>query len=190
MISFPIGNYNLSPLITFLPIVTLAVIAVAVLVIGIRNKRMKSAIMTFAVIVAILIMLEVFVMPSFSGQSSTSSVTINVGKGYVEFDSSETGLVNVTASQITNVSVIHMDTGLLVMSKDHGLGGRVSQTVNHINIGAYRLANGKTAYVASNNLTNLVIDTTLGHYVVLAPEHNLTKFLTDFSTYVDAVPGY
>lgn len=141
-----------------------------------------------AVVLVVILILAVYAFPSTTNTSS--GVYINIGHGYVEFSCSETGTVNVSTSQIVNVSVVHMDTGLLVMKRDHGYGGRISQTVNYHNLGVYTLANGAIAYVASNNLTNLVVALNTGKYLVLAPEHNVTAFLTDFSKYVTPVPGY
>lgn len=190
MISFSLGAYNLSSAVSILPLVSVALVAAYVIFYGARTKHLKGAITIAVAIVVLMVFVELFALaPLYSGNTS-SGVNINIGKGFVEFDASETGMVNVSASQITNVSIVHMDTGLLVMSKDHGLGGRVSQTLNYLNLGVYTLSNGKTAYVASNNLTDLVVGTTDNYYLVLAPQNNLTAFLTDFSTYVYPVPGY
>lgn len=190
MISFSLGNYSTSQLLVTLLVVPVVLIALYAVVRGIRAKSLKTSAVAVVAVIVVIIVIIVFVVPEMGGHSASSNLDIYIGNGFVEFDSSPTGQINVTASQITNVSVVHMDTGLLVMSKEHGLGGGISKTTPHINVGAFRLSNGKTAYVASNNLTNLVIDTTGGYYVVLAPQHNITRFLTDFSKYVYPVAGY
>lgn len=189
MISFfVVKNFGMPFSTTILLLLPIVLIVVVILMRAPKSRDFKRILVSVGVlVVVVIVILAMFVFPSTTNTSS--DVYINIGNGFVEFSSPETGTVNVSASQIVNTSVVHMDTGLLVMQKDHGYGGRVSQTVNYHNLGVYTLANDATAYVASNNLTNLVVALNDGKYLVLAPEHNVTTFLTDFSKYVSPVPG-
>lgn len=188
MITYYVGNFVLStfgPLLLVVPVAALAVVALLRL-----RKRFSRAVrgaMGIGVAV-ILLVAALYIVPTM--ERTSPNVYIDIGEGYVAFLSGPTGEVNVSSQQILNASVVHMDTGILVMHKQHGESMGVSSTSNHENLGVFSLANGHTAYVASNNLTNLVVERTDGTYLVLGPEHTTKGFLENFSRLVYPISGY
>jgi hypothetical protein len=65
-------------------------------------------------------------------------------------------------------------SGNLTLSKQHGTN------YDHFNVGIFTLGNGKTAYVVSNNSTDLIIQLSSGGYVILGTS-DTNALATSFS---------
>jgi hypothetical protein len=91
-------------------------------------------------------------------------VNDNHRSGYVSVTSSGfsgTGNLNFTASEITSAYVGQIGSGNLTLSKQQGTN------YGDFNVGVFTLGNGATAYVVSNNSTDLVIQLNTGDYLIL-----------------------
>ena len=66
-----------------------------------------------------------------------------------------------TSSQILSAYVGQIGSGNLTLSKQHGTN------YDHFNVGVFTLKDGSTAYVVSNNSTDLIIHLNTGKYVIL-----------------------
>jgi hypothetical protein len=108
---------------------------------------------------------------------SNTPSTITVGSGYVNIQSpgfSDAGSMNITANKIASAYVGQIGSGNLTLSKQHGTN------YGHFNVGIFTLGNGNTAYVVSNNLTDLIIQLNSGEYVILGTS-NTNALATSFS---------
>ncbi|MGA3059500.1 MAG: hypothetical protein ABSD92_03930 [Candidatus Bathyarchaeia archaeon] len=84
------------------------------------------------------------------------------------------GNMNITANKIVSAFVGQVGSGNLTLSKQHGTN------YDHFNVGIFTLGNGDTAYVVSNNSTDLVIQLNSGEYVILGTS-NTEVLATSFS---------
>jgi len=111
--------------------------------------------------------------------------TITVGSGYVNvqfggfspnlpFIPFISGNKNVTTSEIANAFVGQIGSGDFSLDKQSGLN------LGDVNIGVYTLGNGATAYVASNNSTDLIIQLNNGQYLIIGTS-NTSALATSFS---------
>jgi hypothetical protein len=103
--------------------------------------------------------------------------TITVGSGYVSIQSPSfngAGNMKVTADKIASAYVGQLGSGNLTLSKQHGTN------YDHLNVGVFTLGNGKTAYVVSNNSTDLIIQLTSSEYLILGTS-NTNAIATSFS---------
>lgn len=98
--------------------------------------------------------------------------TITVGSGYVNvqfagfspnlpFIPFLSGNKNITTSEIANAFVGEIGSGDFSLDKQSGFN------LGNVNVGVFTLGNGATAYVASNNSTDLIIQLNNGQYVIL-----------------------
>jgi hypothetical protein len=71
------------------------------------------------------------------------------------------GEKNITASEITSAYVSQIDSGGFKLDKQYGLN------YGSTNVGLYKLGNGATAYIASTNSTDLIIQLKTGEYVIV-----------------------
>jgi hypothetical protein len=109
--------------------------------------------------------------------ASNMPSTITVGSGYVNIQSpgfSGAGNMNITANKIVSAYVGQIGSGNLTLSKQHGTN------YDHFNTGIFTLGNGDTAYVVSNNSTDLIIQLNSGEYVILGTS-NTSALATSFS---------
>ena len=103
--------------------------------------------------------------------------TVIVGSGYVYIQSPPlgTGNINVTSSEIASAYVGQIGSGNLTLStRQWGVG------IGNLNLGIFTLGNGHTAYVISDNPTDLIIQLNNGKYVVLGTS-NMTAIAESFS---------
>ena len=103
--------------------------------------------------------------------------TITVGSGYVYIQSPPigTGNFNVTSSEIASAYVGQVGSGNLSLSiRQWGV------TIGNLNLGVFTLGNGHTAYVISENPTDLIIQLNNGNYVILGTS-NTTALAESFS---------
>lgn len=108
---------------------------------------------------------------------SNTPSTITVGSGYVSIQSSSftgAGNMKITANEIASAYVGQIGSGNLTLSKQHGTN------YDHFNVGIFTLGNGDTAYVVSNNSTDLIIQLNNGEYVILGTS-NTNALATSFS---------
>ena len=95
--------------------------------------------------------------------SSEPSV-ITVGPGYLGVRSPwgfGTGDLNFTPGEVSKAYVAQIGSGDLSLSKVYG------SNLGDLNIGVFTLGNGATAYVVSDNSTDLVVRLNSGNYVIL-----------------------
>ena len=94
--------------------------------------------------------------------------TVTVGSGYINTQFSSLspipfigGEKNVTSSEISTAYVGQIGSGNFTLNKQYG------NNLGDTNIGVFTLGNGATAYVASTNSTDLIIQLKNGQYVIL-----------------------
>ena len=109
--------------------------------------------------------------------ASNTPSTITVSSGYISIQSPSfggAGNMNITANKISSAYVAQIGSGNLTLSKQHGTN------YDHFNVGIFTLGNGDTAYVVSNNSTDLIIQLNSGEYVILGTS-NTNSLATSFS---------
>lgn len=107
--------------------------------------------------------------------------TVTVGSGYINTQFSSLspipfigGEKNATSSEIAAAYVGQIGSGALKLNKQYG------SDLGDTNIGVFTLGNGATAYVASTNSTDLIIQLTNGQYIILGTS-NTDALATSFS---------
>ena len=137
---------------------------------GTDRKKLASIVIMLAVISSGMILGGFYLQ-----RSMTSSATIEIGNHFIAIDSGETGVVNVSSSQIVDAYVAQIDTGNLTLAtRNYGFTNGVD------NIGIYTLGNGATAYVVSSVQQDLIIQMVSGKYMIVGNE-NLTQLVSVFS---------
>jgi len=112
--------------------------------------------------------------------------TITVGNGYinVQFAAFSTippiGAKNITSSQISSAFVSQIGSGVFDLNKQNGINN------GDTNVGVFTLGNGATAYVASTNSTDLIIELKNGQYVILGTS-NTEGLAASFAQHVFAL---
>lgn len=134
------------------------------------NKKKLAAIVVILAIVSSGMIWGGFYLE----RAASSPATIEIGNHFIAIDSGETGVVNVTSSQIVNAYVAQIGTGNLTLSRQHGLYNGVDR------IGVFTMGNGATAYVVSSVQQDLIIQMTSGEYMVVGNE-NITEMVSVFS---------
>ena len=136
---------------------------VALLVLAIvTGRRAKTIRTTFLALVIIGILIIAGGIWLFFAINTPSTIT--VGSGYLSIQSpgfGGAGNMNITSSQIVSAYIGQIGSGNLTLSKQHGTN------YDHFNVGIFTLGNGNTAYVVSNNSTDLIIQLNSGEYVIL-----------------------
>lgn len=162
---------------TLIPTIALivlgVVVAAAMLSHGRTRANMVSAVMVLMIIVA-------------SGAvvwyvSNPRPATIAVGSGQFTISAQEIGTCSYGVSDVRQAYVTAIGSGVLSsISRQHG------ERSGSYYIGVFSLANGKTAYMISENPMNLVVQLNDGMYLVLAPG-NFTSFVNYFAENVASV---
>lgn len=104
--------------------------------------------------------------------------TITVGSGYMDVHFSGyspdlpipflSGDKNITSNEVANAFVDQIGSGDFTLDKQSGLN------LGTVNVGSFKLGNGATAYIASNNSTDLIIQLTNGQYIILGNSNTET----------------
>lgn len=161
-------------------VVTGAFLLVLAFATGRHAKRVRQ---TFAIL--IIIGIAVIGLGVWLYFAIDTPSTITVGSGYVSINSpsfSGAGNLNVTSSEITSAYVGQIGSGNLTLSsRQHGTSNA------DFNVGVFTLGNGRTAYVVSNNSTDLIIQLDTGEYVILGTS-NTDALATSFSQSVYTLP--
>ncbi|MGD0646062.1 MAG: hypothetical protein ABSA75_14245 [Candidatus Bathyarchaeia archaeon] len=112
---------------------------------------------------------------------STAPSTITVSSGYINVQSPSLSFIpfiggekNVTSNEIATAYVGQIGSGNFTLSKQYGYND------GDTNIGVFTLGNKATAYVASINSTDLIIQLNNGQYVILGTS-NTNELATSFS---------
>jgi hypothetical protein len=146
-----------------IPLIGLVVTGIVLIVLAFATgRRAKTIRGTFVLL--IITGLAVIGLGIWLFFSATGSSTITVGSGYVSITSpsfSGTGNLNFTASEITSAYVTQIGSGNFTLSKQHGTN------YGDFNVGVFTLGNRDTAYVVSNNSTDLIIHLDTGDYLIL-----------------------
>ena len=153
-------------------VVTGAVLLLLALTTGRQAKTIRRTFVALMIIGIVVIGLGVWLF-----FASNTPSTITVGSGYVNIQSPSyfgAGNLNITSNKIASAYVGQIGSGNLTLSKQHGTN------YNHFNVGVFTLGNGATAYVVSNNSTDLIIQLNSGEYVILGTS-NTNAFATSFS---------
>jgi hypothetical protein len=160
-------------------LIILLVIGAALLLLAITTgRRAKTIRHTFLAL--LIIGIAVIGLGIWLFFSSNTPSTITVGSGYVSIQSpifDGAGNMNITANKIASAYVGQIGSGNLTLSKQHGTN------YDNFNVGLFTLGNGKTAYVVSDNSTDLVIQLTSGEYVILGTS-NTNALAEGFTQYV------
>jgi hypothetical protein len=107
--------------------------------------------------------------------------TVTVGSGYINIQFSALspipfigGEKNVTSNEISNAFVGQIGSGAFTLNKQYG------NNLGDTNIGVFTLGNGATAYMASTNSTDLIIQLKSGEYIILGTS-NMSTLAASFS---------
>jgi len=107
--------------------------------------------------------------------------TVTVGSGYINTQFSSLSPIpfiggdkNVTSSEISTAFVGQIGSGNFTLNKQYGANA------GDTNVGVFTLGNGATAYVASTNSTDLIIQLNSGQYVILGTS-NTAALASSFS---------
>jgi hypothetical protein len=153
-------------------VVTGAVLLLLAVATGSRAKTIRRTFVALMIIGLVVIGLGVWLF-----FTSNTPSTITVGSGYVNIQSPSfngAGNMNITANKIASAYVGQIGSGNLTLSKQHGTN------YDNFNVGIFTLGNGDTAYVVSNNSTDLIIQLNNREYVILGTS-NTNAFATSFS---------
>jgi hypothetical protein len=133
------------------------------------------AVIIISVILIIAIVLAVWDL------SPSADFSLSCGPGYIDVHSSSFSLIpfvdgdkRITSSEITTAFVGHIGSGNFTLNKQHGT------SYGDTNVGVFTLGNGATAYVASTNSTDLIIQLKNGEYLIVGTQ-NTNAFASIFS---------
>ena len=162
-----------------IPFAVLVVTGTALLILafatGRHTRRVRRTFTIMLVIGVVVIGLGVWLYFS----SATPSM-ITVGSGFLSVTSPSfngAGNMNVTSGEIASAYVAQIGSGNLTLSKQHGTN------YDSFNVGVFTLGNGATAYVVSNNSTDLIIQLDSGEYMILGTS-NTNALAASFALYV------
>jgi hypothetical protein len=167
-----------------LPLVILVITGVIILVLSFATgRRAKMVRQTFVIMVIMgIALIGLGVWLYYSTQVNS---TITLGSGYMSIQSSSfggTGDMNITTGEITDAYIAHIGSGNLTLSKQHG------SNLGNYNVGVFTIGNGATAYVVSNNSTDLIIHLNTGNYLILGTS-NTNALALGFSQLVYPIQG-
>jgi len=144
-------------------LVILVVTGAALLILALTTgRRAKSVRQTFVALLVIGIVIIGLGVGLFFSTATPSTIT--VGSGYVSIQSPSfngAGNLNATSAHIASAYVGQIGSGDLTLAKQHGTN------YDDFNVGVFTLGNGKTAYVVSDNSTDLILQLNSGEYVIL-----------------------
>lgn len=157
-------------------LVVLVVTGVALLLLALTTgRRAKTIRRTFVVLMIIGIVVIGLGVWLFFASNTPSTITVGYGYANIQSPSFDgAGNMNITANKIASAYVGQIGSGNLTLSKQHGTN------YDHFNVGIFTLGNGNTAYVVSNNSTDLIIQLKSGEYVILGTP-NTNALATSFS---------
>ena len=116
---------------------------------------------------------------------SSEPSTITVGAGYLGIRSPwgfGTGDLNVSSADVSAAYVSQIGAGNLSLSKQYGTNDGA------LNIGVFTLGNGATAYVVSDNSTDLIVRLNSGSYLVLGTP-DTSALASAFAQHVHPLKG-
>jgi hypothetical protein len=106
-----------------------------------------------------------------------SASSITVGQGQVSINMQGVGSMSFTAAEMKQAYVQNVGEGVLA-----SMFKQVGTNVGDYNVGTFSLRNGATAYVVSDDASNVVVELNNGAYVVMGPpSDNFTAFVGYFS---------
>jgi hypothetical protein len=116
--------------------------------------------------------------------------TVTIGSGYVSVETSPlwgAGNINVTSSEIASAYVGQIGSDLTIAQQSGNNGINILRNNRgNILLGTFALENGKTAYIASNNPTALIMQLNDGQYVILGTA-NTDDLASSFSQNVHSL---
>ena len=159
-------------------IVAVAVFGVVFVIVGF-SSRLLNALNNVSMrghlgnrYIFVIIGVAAIVLSGVMLSSTQDASTITVGSGYINVQFSHispdapyvpfvSGNKNVTSSEISSAFVGQAGSGDFTLTKQYGTD------YGDTNIGVYTLGNHATAYVASTNSTNLILQLNNGKYLIL-----------------------
>ena len=156
--------------------------SVVVLVYFWRRSKGNASARTYATILIVISSLIISGGVFYAITGPNSSIT--VGNRYVTVSGKYIGNETYYTSDIKAAFVENINTGSITL-KTRTMG----TSLGNINEGRFTLSNGASAYVISDNSTDLVVQLNSGFYLVLGT-NNTNALATSFSANVFNVPGY
>ncbi|MCL2288339.1 MAG: hypothetical protein FWC33_04080 [Candidatus Bathyarchaeota archaeon] len=114
---------------------------------------------------------------------SSSPAVVTVGEGYINVKTGFAGVgnnKNATSEEIVTAFVGQLGSGNFSLHRQSGT------SFGDTNIGRYMLGNGATAYIASTNSTNLIIELKDGTYIIVGNQDTQT-IVNNFSQNVHSL---
>lgn len=171
-----VAQFTIQPGFGDIPLIILVATGAFLLVLAfVTGRHQKRVQQTFAILIIIGIAVMGLGVWLYFAIATPSRITVDAGYLSVESPSfGGAGNLNVTSSEIASAYVAQIGSGNLTLSKQHGTN------YDDFNVGIFTLGNGKTAYVVSNNSTDLIIQLDTGEYVILGTS-NTDALATSFS---------
>ena len=142
---------------------------------------MKALSKRAAVLVIAAIIVGLIAATFLVWNSRASGYGISCGPGYIDVHSGSFSFIpfvngdkHITSSEISNAFVGQIGSGNFTLHKQTGTSS------GDTNIGIFTLGNGATAYVASTNSTDLIIQLKSGEYLIIGTS-NTNALATIFS---------
>jgi hypothetical protein len=143
-----------------------------------RNKRVYR-LMSIVFAMILITGLPIYIVQGISG----SNAEISMGTGFVHVSGPYIGNQNFTSSQVRYAFMENINTGNVTITiRDAGT------SLGNLNEGLFTLSNGKTAYVATDNATSLVVSLDSGKFLILGSQDSL-PLAEYFSSHVKNVRG-
>ena len=145
---------------------------------GQRKKRIYRLLsLVFAMI--LITGLPIYIVQGISG----SNAEISIGTGFLHVNGPYIGNRNFITSEVSYAFVENIDTGNITITiRDAGT------SLGNLNEGLFTLSNDKTAYVATDNATSLVVALDSGKFLILGSQDSLSM-AEYFSSHVHRISG-
>lgn len=151
-------------------------------VMSLRDRERKKRVYRLLSIVFAMILitgLPLYIVQGISG----SNADIGIGTGYVRVSGPYIGNRNFTSTQVRYAFMENINTGNVTITiREAGT------SIGNLNEGMFRLNNGETAYVATDNATSLVVSLDSGAFLILG-SHDSLSMAEYFSSHVRSVSG-
>ncbi len=125
----------------------------------------------------VFVILLAFGVSIFFANPTPITITIQQGKVTLSAGAADGGTNSFLSTEVVQAYADTLGNGVLAsISKQYGTN------LGNYNVGVFTLSNGATAYVASDNVNNIVVELKDGTYFVFGPpQSNFTSFVSYFS---------
>ena len=162
--------------------ISIGLLVLSVILVVLRVARKQTAIRTIWII-AVLITAFALIVPGATIGAGTGTNTVTVGHGYVAINAHFLGKKNYSSSDFKYAFMENLNSGnvtLKVRTEGTSFG--------NVNEGYYTTSSGATAYVVSDNVTDVVALLSSGIYLIIGT-NNTQAFASYFSSNVIPVSG-